>query len=65
MKFKVANVNCINCVNLIKNSLQDTFGAIEIDLEAKILSVNLQEKDKENFKKELSELGFELLEQIQ
>ncbi|EKK0586778.1 cation transporter [Campylobacter upsaliensis] len=65
MKFKVANVNCINCVNLIKNSLEDIFGVIEIDLEAKILSVNLQEKDKENFEKELNELGFELLEQIQ
>lgn len=64
MKFKVANVNCINCVNLIKNSLESTFGTIEIDLEAKILSVNLQEKDKENFKKELNELGFEILEQM-
>ncbi|EAI8054283.1 heavy metal transport/detoxification protein [Campylobacter upsaliensis] len=64
MKFKVANVNCINCVNLIKNSLEDTFGVIEIDLEAKILSVNLQEKDKENFEKELNELGFEILERI-
>ncbi|HEF3574591.1 cation transporter [Campylobacter upsaliensis] len=64
MKFKVANVNCIKCVNLIKNSLEDTFGVIEIDLEAKILSVNLQEKDKENFEKELNELGFEILEQI-
>ncbi|ELY7257996.1 cation transporter [Campylobacter upsaliensis] len=64
MKFKVANVNCINCVNLIKNSLEDIFGVIEIDLEAKILSVNLQEKDKENFEKELNELGFEILEQI-
>lgn len=36
MKFKVANVNCMNCVNLIKNSLEDTFGVIKIDLEAKI-----------------------------
>ncbi|HEG0896281.1 TPA: heavy metal transport/detoxification protein, partial [Campylobacter jejuni] len=23
MKFKVKNVNCMNCVNLIKNSLED------------------------------------------
>ena len=51
MRFKIANVNCNNCVSLIKNSLESTFGAIEIDLEAKILSVNLQEKDKENLKK--------------
>ncbi|EAI0203531.1 heavy metal transport/detoxification protein, partial [Campylobacter jejuni] len=26
MKFKVKNVNCMNCVNLIKNSLEDEFG---------------------------------------
>ncbi|EGL8790208.1 heavy metal transport/detoxification protein, partial [Campylobacter jejuni] len=28
MKFKVKNVNCMNCVNLIKNSLEDEFGNI-------------------------------------
>ena len=64
MKFKMANVNCINCVNLIKNSLESSFGVIEIDLENKILSVNLQEEDKEKFEQELNELGFEIIEQL-
>ncbi|TKX34253.1 heavy-metal-associated domain-containing protein [Campylobacter taeniopygiae] len=64
MKFKVKNINCINCVNLIKNSLQDEYGLIDIDLENKILSVNLQEENLENFKNEFQELGFEIVERI-
>ncbi|MBZ7935241.1 heavy metal transport/detoxification protein [Campylobacter sp. B0100352/1] len=64
MKFKVKNVNCINCVNLIKNSLQDEYGLIDIDLENKILSVNLQEERLENFKNEFQELGFEIVERM-
>ncbi|MBZ7963630.1 heavy-metal-associated domain-containing protein [Campylobacter sp. 2457A] len=64
MKFKVKNVNCINCVNLIKNSLQDEYGLIDIDLENKILSVNLQEENLENFKNEFQELGFEIVERM-
>ncbi|TKX31421.1 heavy-metal-associated domain-containing protein [Campylobacter aviculae] len=64
MKFKVKNVNCINCVNLIKNSLQDEYGPIDIDLENKILNVNLQEEQLENFKNEIQDLGFEIVERI-
>ncbi|ELL3202981.1 heavy metal transport/detoxification protein, partial [Campylobacter jejuni] len=52
MKFKVKNVNCMNCVNLIKNSLEDEFGNIEVDLEQKILSLNLEENQVSNFTKE-------------
>ncbi len=51
MKFKVKNVNCMNCVNLIKNSLEDEFGNIEVDLEQKILSLNLEENQVSNFTK--------------
>ncbi len=64
MKFKIANVNCINCVNLIKNSLESEFGAIEFDLENKILSINLDESRFKDFEKEFKELGFELVERI-
>lgn len=52
MKFKVKNVNCMNCVNLIKNSLEDEFGNVEVDLEQKILSLNLEENQVSNFTKE-------------
>ncbi|HEG0613666.1 TPA: heavy-metal-associated domain-containing protein [Campylobacter coli] len=67
MKFKVANINCQNCANLIKNSLEDTFGEIKIDLDAnpRTLSLNLDNSREEEFKKELSELGFEVLEKIE
>ncbi|HHD0503387.1 TPA: heavy-metal-associated domain-containing protein [Campylobacter jejuni] len=62
MKFKVKNVNCMSCVNLIKNSLEDEFGNIEVDLEQKILSLNLEENQVSNFTKEFQDLGFEIVE---
>lgn len=64
MKFKVKNVNCMNCVNLIKNSLEDEFGNIEVDLEQKILSLNLEENQVSNFSKEFQGLGFEIIERL-
>ncbi|EAL6204857.1 heavy-metal-associated domain-containing protein [Campylobacter jejuni] len=64
MKFKVKNVNCMSCVNLIKNSLEDEFGNIEVDLEQKILSLNLEENKVSNFTKEFQDLGFEIVERL-
>lgn len=64
MKFKVKNVNCMSCVNLIKNSLEDEFGDIEVDLEQKILSLNLEESQVSNFTKEFQDLGFEIVERL-
>ncbi|EAH6193498.1 heavy metal transport/detoxification protein [Campylobacter jejuni] len=64
MKFKVKNVNCMNCVNLVKNSLEDEFGNIEVDLEQKILSLNLEENQVSNFTKEFQDLGFEIVERL-
>ncbi|BEK24762.1 heavy-metal-associated domain-containing protein [Campylobacter jejuni] len=64
MKFKVKNVNCMNCVNLIKNSLEDEFGNIEVDLEQKILSLNLEKNQVSNFTKEFQDLGFEIVERL-
>lgn len=64
MKFRVKNVNCMNCVNLIKNSLEDEFGNIEVDLDQKILSLNLEENQVSNFTKEFQDLGFEIVERL-
>lgn len=64
MKFKVKNVNCMSCVNLIQNSLEDEFGNIEVDLEQKILSLNLEENQVSNFTKEFQDLGFEIVERL-
>ncbi|AXP08355.1 heavy-metal-associated domain-containing protein [Campylobacter hepaticus] len=64
MQFKVKNINCINCVNLIKNSLEYKFGLIQIDLDSKILSIDLKEEQILDFTKEIKELGFEIIERL-
>lgn len=64
MKFKVKNVNCMNCVNFVENSLEYEFGNIEVDLEQKILSLNLEENQVSNFTKEFQDLGFEIVERL-
>ncbi|MBK1971675.1 heavy-metal-associated domain-containing protein [Campylobacter sp. TTU-622] len=66
MKFKVANINCQNCANLIKNSLEDEFGKIEVDLNVtpRVVAVNINKEKIEDFKKEMKDLGFEILEEL-
>ncbi|MBK1991839.1 heavy-metal-associated domain-containing protein [Campylobacter sp. 2018MI35] len=66
MKFKVANINCQNCANLIKNSLEDEFGKIEVDLNVtpRVVVVNINKEKIEDFKKEMKDLGFEILEEL-
>lgn len=66
MKFKVANINCQNCANLIKNSLEDEFGKIEVDLNVipRTVEINITQEKLEDFKKEMSDLGFEVLEEL-
>lgn len=63
-KFKADNINCQNCANTIKVSLEDDFGPIEIDLsvEPKTVSVSLENDEQvAAFKSEMSELGFDIL----
>ncbi|MCR8679537.1 MULTISPECIES: heavy-metal-associated domain-containing protein [Campylobacter] len=67
MKFEVKNINCQSCVNLIKNSLEDEFGKIDIDLscEPKILTIDINSDEiKAKFIDELNELGFEVIKEI-
>ncbi|WP_169973074.1 MULTISPECIES: heavy-metal-associated domain-containing protein [unclassified Campylobacter] len=65
-KFKVANINCENCANTIKRSLEDEFGKIDVDLsvEPRVVSLDIEDKDIERFKSELDEIGFKVIEQI-
>ena len=65
-KFKVANINCENCANTIKNALIDKFGEINVDLniEPRVVSVDIADSDVEKFKNELDELGFSVIEEI-
>ncbi len=63
--FKVKNIACSSCANLIKVSLEDIFGEIKVNLETNPKEVTLEIKDDKQeslFKKEMSELGFEITE---
>lgn len=67
MKLEVKNINCQSCVNLIKNSLENEFGTIIIDLtsEPKILTIDINSDEiKAKFIDELNELGFEVIKEI-
>lgn len=65
--YKANNISCLNCVNLIKNSLEDNYGPIEVNLSSipKEVTVKIESKEKEAlFKKEMSEIGFDILEAV-
>jgi len=62
--FKVNNISCINCANLIKGSLEDDFGTIEVNLEAspKEVTVEIADDSKEvEFKNEMADIGFDII----
>lgn len=60
MKFVVSGINCQNCVNLIKNSLEDSFGEISVNIEKGIVECDLPENLASKFANELNELDFEV-----
>lgn len=63
--FKANNIACSSCANLIKVSLEDIFGEIEVNLKTTPKEVTIEIKDdtqETEFKKEMRELGFEIIE---
>lgn len=63
--YKANNISCNSCANLIKGSLEDDFGKIEVNLESNPKEVTveiLDEKQEIKFKKEMLELGFEIID---
>ncbi|WP_139453397.1 heavy-metal-associated domain-containing protein [Campylobacter armoricus] len=60
MKIKTKNINCQSCVNLIKTSLEDEFGIMQINLEDKSIEIDLKPELEQDFKRQLQDLGFEL-----
>lgn len=63
--FKAQNIACGSCANLIKVSLEEIFGEIEINLESnpKEVTVEIENEIQEaEFKKEMAELGFTVIE---
>lgn len=64
--FKAENINCGNCANMIKASLEDEFGIIEVNLDTtpKEVTVEIENDTKESeFKQEMAELGFKIIEE--
>jgi len=62
--YKAQNINCINCSNLIKNSLEDEFGEITVNLETEPKEVTVEIKDEKNethFISEMADLGFDII----
>ncbi|MCV3548166.1 heavy metal transport/detoxification protein [Campylobacter sp. CNRCH_2013_0671h] len=59
MIIKTKNINCQSCVNLIKVSLEDEFGAMQISVKNKSIEIDLKAEQVEEFKKQLQDLGFE------
>ncbi|WP_331775596.1 heavy-metal-associated domain-containing protein [Sulfurospirillum sp. 1612] len=64
--FKSDKINCQNCANMIKGSLEDDFGPIEVNLEASPKEVTLDitdENQEKQFKQEMAEIGFDVIEE--
>ena len=64
--FKAQNINCINCANMIKGSLEDDFGTIEVNLDATPKEVTVEITDatcEANFKEEMSDIGFDIIDE--
>lgn len=63
--YKAENISCGNCANMIKASLEDDFGDIEVNLNTtpKEVTLEIESSQKESeFKKEMEELGFKIIE---
>ncbi|MBX2078296.1 heavy-metal-associated domain-containing protein [Campylobacter peloridis] len=60
MIIKTKNINCQSCVNLIKASLEDEFGVMQINVENKSIEIDLKAEQVDKFKKQLQDLGFEI-----
>ncbi len=64
--FKAQNISCIKCANLIKGSLEDDFGEIEVNLTTtpKEVTVDIHDETCEKqFKEEMSDIGFDIIEE--
>jgi conserved domain protein len=64
--FEVNNIHCQNCVNTIKNALEDDFCKIEVDLskEPRQVSLDIKDSDVEKFKSEMADLGFDIIKEL-
>ena len=64
--FKSDKINCQNCANMIKGSLEDDFGPIEVNLDVQPKEVTLEignATQEAKFKEEMSDIGFDVIEE--
>lgn len=62
--YKSNNIACGSCANLIKVSLEDKYGQIDVNLEVepREVTVEIKNDNQENeFKKDMEELGFKIV----
>lgn len=56
--FEVMNVKCGGCANRLKEALKEKFGEIEVDVEGKKITLEIDPSQEEALKKELRDLGY-------
>jgi len=64
--FKAQNIACSSCANLIKATLEDDFGTIEVNLETTPKEVTLEIPNDEKeviFIEEMGSIGFDIIEE--
>lgn len=64
--FKAENISCGNCANMIKVSLEDEFGEINVNLNVTPKEVTVEITDaeqEEKFITEMNELGYNIIKE--
>lgn len=64
--FKAQNISCMKCANLIKATLEDEFGEVEVNLQTapKEVTLEIENEAKELlFKEEMKSIGFDVIEE--
>lgn len=64
--YQASNISCKNCANLIKGSLEDEFGTIDVNLDTNPKEVTVfieNESSEKKFKDEMKDLGFEIIQE--
>lgn len=62
--YKASNISCGNCANMIKVSLEEEFGEIDVNLDTEPKEVTVEIKDEseeKSFFEQMSNLGFEVI----
>jgi len=60
--FEVLNVKCGGCANTLKSDLEKKYGSVEVnlDVEPRVITLDIQEHQLEDLTKELRSLGYPL-----